>query len=143
MGRITGRESTSSRNDTLISQEPIDTISRNEKSTLSSFRTSTFKLPSTSDEPLLHLNASVKTPRPRSTNQQRVGRDSVTIPVNDSSKEGGHVSRSRSVSRKTSPVRRKISNSITRNKGQRSAELDFENNKQTKVKSSSTGTVNC
>ena len=63
--------------------------------------------------------------------------------MNDSSTEGGHVSRSRSVSRKTSPVRRKISNSITRNKGQRSAESLFENNKQAKVKSSSTGNANC
>ena len=37
LGRITGRESTSSRNDTLTSQEPVDTISsdKNEKSTLS------------------------------------------------------------------------------------------------------------
>ena len=146
LGRITDRESTSSRNDTLISQEPMDAVSsekKGKKSTLSSVRTSTFKLPSTSDEPHLHLNSSVKTPRPRSTSQQRVRRDSATIPANDSRKEGGHVSRSRSVSRKTSPVRRKISNSITRNKIQRSAVSDCGNNKQTKVKSSSTGNVNC
>ena len=54
LGRITGRESTSSRNDTLISQEQMVTISSDKnkkKCTLFSVRTSTFKLCPTSDEP--------------------------------------------------------------------------------------------
>ena len=106
-------------------------------------QTKNFKLPPPIDQSIYRSSAPVNVPSAsRSNSQHRESCDCITTPVNDNSK-GGHVSRSRSVTKKTSPIRRKVSNSKTRNKGQGSGEQDKPDSKQTKAKSGSTGSANC
>lgn len=106
-------------------------------------QTKTFKLPPPIDQSIFRSSAPVNVPSSsRSGSQNRESCGSITTHVNDSNK-GGHVSRSRSVTKKTSPARRKASNSKTRNKGQGSGGSDKTDSKQTKAKSGSTGNANC
>lgn len=105
-------------------EEVMDTGDSNNISTK---QTSSFNLPPQIDQSIFRSNSPVNIPSPsRSNSHTRVNRS--TTPVNGGSKQS-HVSRSRSVARK-SPGRRKLSNSISRRKGQGSAELSRDNNKQ-------------